>query len=167
MSERNSDRQKVILSLLDQEYDKIQQATLSVEKISENLKNTDRTYGKYAGKIDVATDHVKAIQKKERYDELKLQISYYTFMASATYMFVKRFYLFELVYYFLWGIMAAGTVFSEYLVSPVLGFLVTSIIGSSNDTILDLILFRTWPFINYYIYGESSELSILAGISLY
>ena len=37
-------------------------------------------------------------------DELKLKVSFYAFLGSSAYLFLKRFYLNELIGLFLWGL---------------------------------------------------------------
>lgn len=65
--------------------------------MSKNFNKTNSTYTDYQGKIHTASNLVKKIQLKEYYDNLKLLCSFYTFMGSALYLFLKRFYLNEII----------------------------------------------------------------------
>ena len=88
-------------------------------------------------------------------------------MGSALYMFVKRFYFFELVYYTLWGLTLVGSTTCDYAITPAATLIATTFsLGNSSDGILDMILFKTWPLINELLYGGKADISILAGTSL-
>jgi len=98
----------------------MQSATMSALNITNNLANTSDKYTKYQDKIDEGSRKVKEIQRLERLDELKLKASFYFLLATAAYLFLKRFYLNELVSLAFWLLAEITGLFSQ-LLSPVHG----------------------------------------------
>ena len=60
----------------------------------------------YGGNIDKASHLVREIKNKERKDELWVKGTFYTFMGSSLYIFLKRFYLKELLGYLIWALFS-------------------------------------------------------------
>ena len=62
--------------------------------------------------MEKASHLVKEIRNKERNEELWVKGSFYAFMGSSLYIFLKRFYLKELLGYFLWALISTfGLIF--------------------------------------------------------
>jgi len=72
-------------------------ASGAVTSISNNFSKTNQTYSEYGSKISKSQKLVQEIQRKEYMDNLKFMTSFYAFMLSAAYMFLKRFYLHQIV----------------------------------------------------------------------
>ncbi len=89
----------VTRQLIADEYTNMTQANESVHKMANNFSKTNKVYGEYETHIGKSQKLVRKIQEKEWWDHFKLMASFYTFMASALYLFLKRFYLHELVAY--------------------------------------------------------------------
>merc|ERR1711879_887384 len=104
----NADRARVTLNLMQEEYDNMKEGAHALQRTSENFEKTNRTYDKYTDGIEQSNPMIKAIQAHERWEERKLWLSYYAFMLSAAYIFLKRFYIFELVYYTLYAIIVTS-----------------------------------------------------------
>ena len=88
--------------LLADEYNNLNEATQVVDRTADNMRKAKVTYDKYDPKIRETTRLVDEIQKKERWDEMKLKYSFNAFMYSAAYLFLKRFYLNEIIYLLLY-----------------------------------------------------------------
>jgi len=69
----------------------------SALNISDNLKGSKSKYENYASGISEGARKLKEIERRERMEELFLNVSFYVFLASAAYLFLKRFYLNEIV----------------------------------------------------------------------
>jgi len=89
----------VTRQLIADEYTNMTQANDSVHKMANNFTRTNSVYSEYETHIGKSSKLVKKIQEKEWWDHFKLMVSFYTFMASALYLFLKRFYLHEIVAY--------------------------------------------------------------------
>ena len=98
----NTERLRLTQRLLADEYEKMQHASKGVEGISENFGKIDDEYTKYGDKIGVSQRLVKEIQAKERWEERKLYGSFYIFVLTAAYLFLKRFYLEEILFTTFW-----------------------------------------------------------------
>ena len=83
--------------MLTDEFDNIRHAQTGVSKISHNFANTNSTYSTYGDKMQRTERLIKQIQRAEYIEYLKLMGSFYTFMGSAAYIFLKRFYLNEII----------------------------------------------------------------------
>lgn len=83
--------------MLTDEFDNIKYAQMGVSKISHNFANTNSTYSTYENKMQSTERLIKQIQRAEYIEYLKLMGSFYTFMGSAAYIFLKRFYLNEII----------------------------------------------------------------------
>jgi hypothetical protein len=75
----------------------MQSASVSAVNITSNLSSTSGKYTQYQDRIEEGSRKVKEIQRLERLDELKLKASFYFFLFTAIYLFLKRFYLHELI----------------------------------------------------------------------
>jgi len=61
---------------------------------------------------------VEKIRQWEKWEEFKLQASFYLFMGSAAYLFLKRFYLEEILFAFFYSISAGVHSLFESLLYP-------------------------------------------------
>ena len=95
------DNLRVTHRFLADEHERMKDSNELVRKISGNMQQANSTYASYQSNIHKTTSLVDQIKNKEWWDHFKLQGSYYMFMASAAYLFCKRFYLEELCIYFL------------------------------------------------------------------
>ncbi len=88
-------------------------ANMSIQNTSEALKRTNNKYdGKsalidfqklyleYSNQIGKSSHLVREIKNRERKEELWVRGSFYAFMSSSAYLFLKRFYLNELIGFF-------------------------------------------------------------------
>ena len=82
----------------------MQLASVSAVNVASNLTSTSTKYSVYQQRIDEGSRKVKEIQRLERLDELKLKLSFYFFLLTALYLFLKRFYLHELIALAYWGL---------------------------------------------------------------
>ena len=76
--------------------------------MSETLKQSSNSYLQYADKIGVSKKLLKLIENQEYFEHLVFKTSLYLFFGSAAYIFLKRFYLIELLGAFIsiiWAIL--------------------------------------------------------------
>jgi hypothetical protein len=95
--DNTNNRLLVTHQMISEEYKNMTLASGAVNSISTNFSKTNQTYSEYGSKISKSQKLVKDIQRKEYMDNLKLMASFYAFMLSAAYMFLKRFYLHQIV----------------------------------------------------------------------
>eukprot|EP00347_Sterkiella_histriomuscorum_P022269 403331082 len=57
---------------------------------------------KYEQNINKSSKLVQLIKNQERFEELLVKVTFYLFIATSAYMFLKRFYLHELIGLALW-----------------------------------------------------------------
>ena len=112
----------------------MQSASTSALNISQNLTNTSTKYNRYTERIDQGSRKVREIQRMERLDELKLQVSFYFFVGTALYLFLKRFYLHELIALAYW-LLNKVLVYGQQLLLQV-HEIVADILGIENDVSL-------------------------------
>ena len=84
-------------AILSEEYDRINAASISAQSISDNFKQSRSIYMQYADKIGVSKKLMSLIENQELKEELIFRASAYLFFGSAGYLFLKRFYLNELL----------------------------------------------------------------------
>lgn len=125
--DKETDRLRTTQRYLAEQYTQMQTASTSALNISQNLSNTSSKYNNYQDKIDEGSRKVKEIQRMERLDELKLQVAFYFFLATAAYLFLKRFYLHELIALAYWLLDQAlkfaqlGLIWAHEVVAGLLG----------------------------------------------
>ena len=93
-------------------------ATHSVLHTSENLHKTKDKYDKYSDKIRRSKDLVDEIQKAEKWDEMKLQYSFKFFLFTITYLFLKRFFLWEIIYAIYYLVCIGVTFVLDFVLMP-------------------------------------------------
>ena len=103
MSE-NLNKLSTISQMMGEEHKKMEEGAQAVQRTSEQLKRTDGKYNEYDDGLTKAARDIKLIQEKERRDELLFQFSFYLFLVSAAYIFLKRFYFNEILYYVLFAL---------------------------------------------------------------
>lgn len=94
---KGNQRLQVTRQMLTDEFDNIKHAQTGISNISQNFANTNSTYGVYESKMQRTERLIKQIQRSEYIEYVKLMGSFYTFMGSAAYIFLKRFYLNEII----------------------------------------------------------------------
>ena len=83
--------------MISEEFKNMSFASGAINSISNNFGKTNQTYSEYSTKISKSQKLVQDIQRKEYMDNLKFTASFYAFVLSAGYMFLKRFYLHQIV----------------------------------------------------------------------
>ena len=87
-------------------------------------------------------------------EELKLKGAFYLFLLSAAYIFLKRFYFFEIVYYSLFAGIKSALFGFNYILKPLVGFM-SSIFsseaavnsGGAKSGLVKMMLCNTFPSI--------------------
>lgn len=92
-----SERLRVTHRFLADEHARMQEGAGLVGQISSNFSQANSTYSTYENTLTKTTRLVKEIKRKEYLDGLKLWASFYAFMGSSAYLFLKRFYLDQIV----------------------------------------------------------------------
>lgn len=77
---------------LADEHERMQEASGLVNQISTNFNDANQTYTEYTSKINKSSNLVKEIKRKEYWDHAKMHASYYAFLGTSAYLFLKRFY---------------------------------------------------------------------------
>ena len=109
----------------------------SVLTTSENLSSAKDQYDIYGNKIDRSKKLVDEIAKAEQWDELKLRYSFNFFVATAVYLLLKRFFLWEIIYAVFYLVRILGTFIIDFVLMPTIMGLVSSeatIEGADNMT---------------------------------
>ena len=83
--------------MLSDEFQRMNESAVSAQTLTDSLKQTQSVYQKYGDKIGLSKKLVGLIENYEMREELIFKISVYLFFASALYLFLKRFYLNEIV----------------------------------------------------------------------
>ena len=96
-ADQGNQRLQVTRQMLTDEFDNIRHAQTGVSKISHHFASTNSTYTTYGDKMQRTERLIKQIQRAEYIEYWKLMGSFYTFMGSAAYIFLKRFYLNEII----------------------------------------------------------------------
>mmetsp|Transcript_34249 Transcript_34249/g.24746 ORF Transcript_34249/g.24746 Transcript_34249/m.24746 type:complete len:101 (-) Transcript_34249:159-461(-) len=99
------DKLKVTRGLLAEQHGKLNSAQVSVQATTDNFKSTSEKHSQYGDKINRSGKLITEIQAKEAWDEFKLKGSFYLFLASAAYLFLKRFYLNEIISLLFWMVI--------------------------------------------------------------
>lgn len=105
--------------MMADEYSTMSEASKSIHTISQQFNKTNQSLGNYGSHITKAEMLVREIARKEYWDNIKLLGSFYVFMASALYMFLKRFYLHEIIRM---AVSGQYTVL-EWVIAPLIGLL--------------------------------------------
>ena len=108
-----SDRLRVSHSMLSDEFNRMNESAISAQTLTDSLKQTQSVYQSYGDKIGLSKKLVGLIENYEMREELIFKTSVYLFFGSAIYLFLKRFYLNEIVQmaiYLLYDVVFSGII---------------------------------------------------------
>ena len=113
-----NDKLRTTQQLLVEEYQNMSSATHSVANTSRNIHGAKDKYEQYCEKIRRSQQLVADIQKAERWDEQKLRYAFNFFLFTATYLLLKRFFLWEIIYAAYFFLYIFTTYLTEFVLMP-------------------------------------------------